>query len=267
MAALDGMRGILALIVFVGHVQQIFITPFQDIPYDVPTQVGGWLALLAVVFFFCLSGYVIALSIAQNHRRHDGFAMAAYVRSRAWRVLPALIGVILITLALEKILQLFAAGDVPAGLHAARHTFALDWQSQLQCLTTVCFKGDLTGGIVGPLWTLAYEIQLYFLAGVGAFVVLSRAHPALRIAVLVAVVAALKGIILLEAASALNIRKVFFVCFALGFAAYLLRPLIGRSLAGCGRCRCWRRSPACPITSPGIRRTWRCTPTLGCWSP
>ena len=144
--------------------------------------------------------------------------------------MPALIGVILITLVLEKILLLFAVNEVPAGIHAARQRFALDWQSQLECLTTVCFKGDLTGGIVGPLWTLAYEIQLYFLAGVGAFVVWSRSHPALKVAVLVAVVAALKGIILLEASSALNIRKVFFVCFAVGFAAYLLRPLIRNSI-------------------------------------
>jgi peptidoglycan/LPS O-acetylase OafA/YrhL len=218
MDALDAIRGMLALLVFAGHVQQIFIMPFQQVVHD------------AVVFFFCLSGYVITLSIERNYAGHSGFAPLAYVSSRAWRVLPALLGVILITLALEQVLRAFAIHELPESIHAARQHFALDWHAPMTCLATACFKGDLAGSIVGPLWTLAYEIQLYFIAGLAAYVLLARSHLALRIAVFVAVAVALKGNVMLEATSGLNIRKVFFCCFAFGAAARLLRSRIDPSL-------------------------------------
>ena len=230
LASLDGLRGLLAAVVFFGHVQQIILMPFQADQHDLPTQVFGWMGLLAVICFFCLSGYVIALSIQQNCRRNGGFAIGEYGAARVLRVLPALVGVIVITWALGQVLLLLSANEVPPSLRAARSNYALDWTAQLTCLATACFKGDLTGGVIGPLWTLAYEIQLYVLAGIGAYVAFSKSPLAYRLGALIVAVVLFKGVLLLEAGSPLNMRKVFYVCFAFGFAASLLKPRIDNSV-------------------------------------
>ena len=54
LAVLDGLRGTAALSVFLLH--------FQEVPFGLIDPDGIWLrnGYLAVDFFFCLSGYVIA---------------------------------------------------------------------------------------------------------------------------------------------------------------------------------------------------------------
>jgi len=71
MPALDALRGVLALFVCLGHAGQAFIAPVIDDAADVsPIMVYGALSFAlsrwAVLCFFVLSGFMIALSVQQN---------------------------------------------------------------------------------------------------------------------------------------------------------------------------------------------------------
>jgi peptidoglycan/LPS O-acetylase OafA/YrhL len=161
--SLDALRGLLAITVCIAHSWQVLVHPAET-GDTAASFVLGAAARLAVIGFFCLSGFVIAMSVERNRDRHGTFSLSDYALSRAFRILPPLAFALLATLLLAAALQ--AAGlDVITAKQAARPAYAVLWRDQLACLATLCIVGDLTGGLNGPLWSLAYEIQLYVLAG------------------------------------------------------------------------------------------------------
>jgi peptidoglycan/LPS O-acetylase OafA/YrhL len=153
---IDALRGVLALVVLLAHSAAIYLQPILA---NVDDAVR-W-ARAAVLFFFVLSGHVIAASLETNRRR--GFSASAYVISRVARIVPPLLAVIGIALAISVALHFFGRSTVP--FHAERTEFGPDVAQQLLALFTLGLAGDLTGELNGPLWTLAYEIQLYVVAG------------------------------------------------------------------------------------------------------
>src|SRR4051794_2067746 len=67
----DSARGLLAIIVCVAHSWLIFVYPV-DSGRTGAAYLFGIGARMAVIGFFCLSGYLIAMSIRQNHLRNGG---------------------------------------------------------------------------------------------------------------------------------------------------------------------------------------------------
>lgn len=166
-ASLEGVRGLLAVIVLLSHSWLSFIKPMNGAEGTGPQQAVALAAELAVTCFFVLSGHVIALSLRSNHRRHAGFDLAGYATSRAFRILPPLLVTIAITWILAVVLDLVDAASVTQAA-AERDSFKTTLQPQFLSLASLCTFGDLTGQLNGPLWSLEWEVRLYTLAGLAA---------------------------------------------------------------------------------------------------
>ncbi|HEY2669891.1 MAG TPA: acyltransferase [Rugosimonospora sp.] len=82
---LDGLRGLAALYVVLFH---CWLLTFHGFPANHGPWWLGWLLYgqLAVVFFFVLSGFSLAISPARNGWRLGG--VLRFARRRAWRILP-----------------------------------------------------------------------------------------------------------------------------------------------------------------------------------
>ncbi len=82
---LDGLRGLAALYVAVFH---CWLLTFRGFPANPAPVWLGWLLYghLAVVFFFVLSGFSLAVSPARRGWQLGG--RARFARRRAWRILP-----------------------------------------------------------------------------------------------------------------------------------------------------------------------------------
>lgn len=82
---------------------------------------------------------------------------------RIFRIAPPLLLSILVVLAIQGIIRLFHFDQIDTLYGTARFKFSYGFREALYALFSFGFAGDLTGGINGPLWSLAIEIQLYFL--------------------------------------------------------------------------------------------------------
>src|SRR5438132_224703 len=153
------------MVVVAAHAWQIFVRPLDNGAVTWGTYVFGLGARVAVLAFFCLSGFVITLSIAENTRRHPAFDPLAYLSARAFRIAPPLLVVIALTFVTQVVLIMAGYNFVPAR-YAARAVFITDPIEQLTALGSLCLSGELTGRwLNGPLWSLTYEIRLYVIAG------------------------------------------------------------------------------------------------------
>lgn len=151
---LDLLRGIAALVVFLGHVRGSCFVEFGALP---PEQQGVLAKMLfgitrtgheAVIVFFVLSGFLVGGQVI-NRVREGRFTIAAYVLDRTTRIFIPLIPACLFTVALSWLVF----GQEPS------------WSQTL--LNMWGLNGVLAATLPGdaPLWTLAYEIWFYILAG------------------------------------------------------------------------------------------------------
>lgn len=170
---LDALRGVLAIIVCIAHSLQIFIRPFEQQGPSIWYQTFALAARFAVLWFFCLSGYVIALSVKKNIGRHGGFSLADYSMSRLVRVMPSLLFAIALAVVLVKISTLLGINSLPSGITGARPRYEILLESQLTSLFSIGAFGELTGRLNGPLWSLQFELQFYTVIGLGSFVLFS----------------------------------------------------------------------------------------------
>lgn len=162
--SLDALRGILACVVFLAHVYIGFIWPNDGPDTTLGLQLALYLGRLAVVFFFCLSGFVIARSIALNREGNGEFSPGEFALSRIARIAPPLLATIAITSLLSMGLRSAGMGVVPLET-ADRNAFLTDPGSQLLSLATLTVAGELQGaGFNGPMWSLTYEIRCYIFA-------------------------------------------------------------------------------------------------------
>jgi peptidoglycan/LPS O-acetylase OafA/YrhL len=156
--ALDGMRGVAALTVFVYHLEHVLPIPGDQV------VVGGF---LGVDLFFVLSGFLITSQLLAHQTRSGHLGIAAYGAKRATRLLP-LLAVYLAVAALYELAIGRAASDV-------------GWSS----LTNGLFlPGSVTGPIdyvptlsTGHLWSLAVEVHFYLLMPLLVATFLHRRSP------------------------------------------------------------------------------------------
>lgn len=215
--SLDALRGILSLTVVVAHALQIFSLPQTGLYLGFPARA-------AVLFFFCLSGFVIAMSIHANIRRNGSFDVREYAMSRFVRIAPPFLVVVLLTWLFASILAGLDATKVDLQSAARNEFFAVPLQ-QILALFSLTVFGDLTGGLVnGPVWSLVFEVQLYVIAGL-LVLAWSRKGPVAWFALaLVAAYVCVFGIV------GLKLRTLCYMAFGFGAAAYVLRQVSTRTL-------------------------------------
>jgi len=157
--SLDVLRGLLALIVCVAHSGNMHVGDVS--PYL------GLSARLSVLCFFALSGFVIAGSLERNHEKNGWIDLRDFFLQRFFRVIPPLLGVFLLLVLVEIILNL--GGFTPAGHGGKMTDFHLNILKVTVSLFSLGAIGDLTGGLDGPLWSLRYEMRSYLTAGLLAW--------------------------------------------------------------------------------------------------
>jgi peptidoglycan/LPS O-acetylase OafA/YrhL len=174
---LDGLRGLAALSVFGSHVMDAF--PQTKLSNALQFSPLGiiWDGQSAVILFFVLSGFVLALSFAQYKAAisHPLFYIR-FVFQRAFRIYPAYWFALIFSIAAMSVF-------IPSGVTQAsdwaqslwRHGIADVTPSQLvrHLLLIVSFKYNL---IDPPSWTLLVEIRMSLLMPflVAAFRILGK---------------------------------------------------------------------------------------------
>jgi peptidoglycan/LPS O-acetylase OafA/YrhL len=187
---IDSIRGLAALYVAIGHIWQfiVFQPPYANLP-----KIFSLLNLghIAVAIFIVLSGYCLMLPIAsQGHVEQEAGWIKAFLRRRAYRIYPAYIVAIVISL------LLIAATEV--GLDPQRiWTKGLNHFSGESIGSHLLLMHNLTRfqwTINTPMWSVALEWQIYLIFGAVLIPLWKRVHPYVMLAVLFALTAWTSGI-------------------------------------------------------------------------
>ena len=164
------LRGWSALVVVLSHAFQVFVLPYLGL-YGWPHLLTSWLACYAVLTFFVVSGFMIALSV-HRHRVPGGFAQWSFFRARFLRIYPPLVASVALCAVIFLVFR-------STGLHGSE-SFRLGGEqflsrervemglpetvSTLLLVYTVIPRAPGPIQIDGPLWTLTYEWWFYLLA-------------------------------------------------------------------------------------------------------
>lgn len=155
---LESLRGVAALVVLFHHVFVIFRPRFAPLRNAVPwfyevLQFISDLNLLAVLFFFVLSGFVIQLSQQDADFRLPG-RVKTYMIKRARRILPLYFLALAVTLLFG-----FLSDNLSDRSFSGRNLVG----NLLFLQTSAAFEESwvIPFGKNGPLWSLSYEVFFY----------------------------------------------------------------------------------------------------------
>ena len=179
-AFLDGLRGLAAFVVMVGHARWLLWEGWGNSaahrashgPFGrllmyvlVPFRFGHEM----VVLFFVLSGFVIHLRYARGYVRDPGatFDLGAFWRRRARRIYPPLLFAMVVTFLCDVIGEhagfgIYSGSTVYPLLNANIHA-SHDWWTALGNLSFLMGAYVPVWGTNGPLWSLMYEWWFYML--------------------------------------------------------------------------------------------------------
>ena len=173
---LDSWRGILSILVFFGHLVQVFWSPILGNKHIV-CEISGDIAHISVICFFCLSGFVIFRSLYLNNNQNDGLLnYKHYIISRISRIYPAFIASIILVLILRYIVFHFdllggkRSYELPSDLAIARTHFDFSLE---QVWLSIQMSGAYLANVNGPIWSLIIEWWLYFV-GLLVFLLFSK---------------------------------------------------------------------------------------------
>lgn len=234
--ALDGLRGVAALVVVAEHYLKHFF-PVATIDYAVVAPGGAWWEYLslppfnlfsngaaAVSLFFVLSGYVLAMS--------------AFRHGRDYQILPRLVGrYIRLAVPVTASLLLLYLSAASIGYDGPALMAATGSMERPAPIPNMTFQSVINTGLVGsmffmhhsfnaPLWTITYEV-------IGSVLVMMFCWSSAKLALS----ATARGIAYLIAAALLF--DTFLIGFVLGAAIADARrsgwaPAFTRSKAGIG---------------------------------
>ncbi len=169
--ALDGLRGVSAQVVLVAHLFAGVFVLGAGAPSLVQTiDFWGWASRVAVIVFFCLSGYVIAGSI-RGQCAGGRFRLGRFGLRRAARIMPPYLVAIAMSWTFFLLVRgqltpgFGCAGTIDAGPVAIARAVAFLYRSN------AC---DLITDMDGPLWTLRLEVIAYVISGLLAVAAVSR---------------------------------------------------------------------------------------------
>ena len=180
---LNMVRALSGFVVVFSHFFQLFVMPVEGRSFGINLALAS--SEYAVLTFFTLSGFLIALSINRNILSHGYFAWKEYFISRVARIYPALIASVFLCLFLYGILRLLgmvgpdSLNRVSDVYPASRSEFTM---SKFEILSTLIQAysfgpGGYIGGYInanGPLWSLSYEVGFYLAAGLLMTVISGR---------------------------------------------------------------------------------------------
>lgn len=150
------IRYILAFIIVVVHFS-------EALGLDIPTPIDGRQAVGA---FFALSGFLVYSSFMK--KRHAGH----YFSSRAWRILPAYVTVIVFSAILLAPLSTLPAGEYFTSAHFWKYLAAnLSFCNFLEPTLPGLFEHNWMPAVNGSLWTMKVEWFLYASVPVVAFAI------------------------------------------------------------------------------------------------
>jgi peptidoglycan/LPS O-acetylase OafA/YrhL len=178
LAFLDGLRGLAALYVAVGHARWLLWEGYAE-GYKLHPQryslLGKALVFVlaafrwgheAVIFFFVLSGFVIHLGYATRLAEGRGarFDLWPYLKRRAKRLYPPLVVALLITFALDSLGQ---SRQLPTSMRATLYplmnaNIGIDHRP-VTVLRNLAFIMNPVFGSDSPLWSLSYEWYFYLI--------------------------------------------------------------------------------------------------------
>ena len=139
--ALDGLRGLMTIVVIVSHY-------FGEVPSGVRATMLGW---LAVDIFFVLSGYLIGKLILER-KEHANFFAVFYVR-RICRIIPAYLITVFVMFGLFALIkQPWVDADVQFPLWSY-----LSFNQNFFMIST----DSIGAHWLAPTWTLAVEEHFY----------------------------------------------------------------------------------------------------------
>lgn len=174
--ALDLVRAAAALLVLLGHAKQSSLVAYAELPAEHQGMAAKILFAScrlgheAVLVFFVLSGYLVG-GRAIRRASAGQFDITDYAIERSTRIVPPLLLAIGLTMAIDALV--FAR--TPAVWQAVAHVVGLNG----------VFVDTLAHNV--PLWSLAYEIWFYALAG--AACVLATTQRGAGLALIVAALA------------------------------------------------------------------------------
>jgi peptidoglycan/LPS O-acetylase OafA/YrhL len=183
---LTGIRGILALWIVVGHWSTTIPISFRPLHQDL------W-NVQAVGAFVCLSGFVIALVLAEKDESYP-----VYILKRLLRLYPVYIFVLALSIVLLPFTAATLVAAPPSTMQAARLAiiasseshFGLDLAAHLLMLhgiVPISFDPRAAYAFVGQAWSISLEWQFYLIAPA----LLSAIAARRRIPIVVAALAAL----------------------------------------------------------------------------
>jgi peptidoglycan/LPS O-acetylase OafA/YrhL len=139
--ALDGLRGLMTILVIVSHF-------FGEVPHGLRPTMLGW---IAVDMFFVLSGYLIGRLIIER-KQHANFFAVFYLR-RFCRIIPPYLVTVLVLFALLSLIrQPWVDADVRFPLWSY-----LSFNQNFFMIST----GSIGAHWLAPTWTLAVEEHFY----------------------------------------------------------------------------------------------------------
>ncbi len=197
---LDAVRGLSAIVVAVAHYIQIWVVHSVGYSNKV-SEVGGLAATYAVVIFFALSGFMIALSMSARRDSDGNFDLAGFFKARFYRLLPPYYFAVALSVTIVAVIHfLNLYGSIsyrlPSDVDIARETAFIDKRAFIW--TILLFYGILDGigkslYFDGPLWSLSIECWLYLLAAVWGHAWFNRSLIAWSAVAVSAVLLFMKG--------------------------------------------------------------------------
>jgi peptidoglycan/LPS O-acetylase OafA/YrhL len=135
--ALDGLRGVAIVLVLCAHFDNPVTNPISGV------------GVTGVTVFFTLSGFLITALLLEEHARTGRIRLAAFYRRRVFRLMPALLAVVVFVLAVQ-------ATGTSLGVSKGMVTAVLFYASNWWQLAHVSGLNGLSN-----TWSLSIEEQFY----------------------------------------------------------------------------------------------------------
>lgn len=179
---LDSTRGLAAITVLFAHVNQFFISSRYGND-GINSVIWGYSASCAVIAFFIVSGFVIAMSIHNSMAAQKEKWFYDFMLRRIARIYPPFIFSLFLTLAICTLIYVADmhgkySFHLPADLYTPRESIIFEWSNYLKTLFMLSgfVKTWSHVSMNGPLWSISCEFWMYIFASLTAYLIARKNH-------------------------------------------------------------------------------------------